>query len=151
MSSKKLFDQSVKLEKLWSHIFTATISLTQPEAWFRKVREIVEKQQSGPIWMSETKVTLPTCSMHQHHFLHACHYLIYFDFSLSLIVVFIVFCINDMFSFRILGFITLSDLREECHSSSYTSNSDSLFNLVLGRAYILTKYHHCFAMVHEGY
>ncbi|XP_045118000.1 tight junction protein ZO-1-like isoform X7 [Portunus trituberculatus] len=55
MSSKKLFDQSVKLEKLWSHIFTATISLTQPEAWFRKVREIVEKQQSGPIWMSETK------------------------------------------------------------------------------------------------
>uniref|UniRef100_A0A0P4VY65 Tight junction protein ZO-1 n=1 Tax=Scylla olivacea TaxID=85551 RepID=A0A0P4VY65_SCYOL len=55
MSSKKLFDQSVKLEKLWSHIFTATISLTQPEAWFRKVREIIEKQQSGPIWMSETK------------------------------------------------------------------------------------------------
>ncbi|KAG0696711.1 Tight junction protein ZO-2 [Chionoecetes opilio] len=55
MSSKKLFDQSVKLEKLWSHIFTATVSLTQPEAWFRKVREIVEKQQSGPIWMSETK------------------------------------------------------------------------------------------------
>ncbi|XP_071514344.1 tight junction protein ZO-3 isoform X16 [Panulirus ornatus] len=57
MSSKKLFDQSVKLEKLWSHIFTATISLTQPEAWFRKVREIVDKQQSGPIWMSETKPT----------------------------------------------------------------------------------------------
>lgn len=82
MSSKKLFDQSVKLEKLWSHIFTATISLTQPEAWFRKVREIVEKQQSGPIWMSETKVTLPTCALHQHHFLHACHYLIYFDFCI---------------------------------------------------------------------
>lgn len=56
MSSKKLFDQSVKLEKLWSHVFTATISLTQPEAWFRKIREIIDKQQSGPLWMSETKV-----------------------------------------------------------------------------------------------
>ncbi|XP_064114052.1 tight junction protein ZO-1-like isoform X4 [Macrobrachium nipponense] len=55
MSSKKLFDQSVKLEKLWSHVFTAIISLTQPESWFRKVKEIVEKQQSGPVWMSETK------------------------------------------------------------------------------------------------
>ncbi|XP_066989183.1 tight junction protein ZO-3-like isoform X18 [Macrobrachium rosenbergii] len=57
MSSKKLFDQSVKLEKLWSHVFTAIISLTQPESWFRKVKEIVEKQQSGPVWMSETKPT----------------------------------------------------------------------------------------------
>ncbi|XP_069976903.1 tight junction protein ZO-3 isoform X17 [Penaeus vannamei] len=57
MSSKKLFDQSVKLEKLWSHVFTATISLTQPEAWFRKIREIIDKQQSGPLWMSETKPT----------------------------------------------------------------------------------------------
>ncbi|XP_042862802.1 tight junction protein ZO-1-like isoform X13 [Penaeus japonicus] len=56
MSSKKLFDQSVKLEKLWSHVFTATISLTQPEAWFRKIREIIDKQQSGPLWMSETKL-----------------------------------------------------------------------------------------------
>ncbi|XP_076054109.1 zonula occludens-like protein polychaetoid isoform X19 [Oratosquilla oratoria] len=55
MSSKKLFDQCVKLEKLWSHVFTATISLTQPDTWYRKVREIVDKQQSGPIWMSETK------------------------------------------------------------------------------------------------
>ncbi|KAK4292853.1 hypothetical protein Pmani_034414 [Petrolisthes manimaculis] len=57
MSSKKCFDQSVKLEKLWSHVFTSTINLTHPEAWFRKVREVVDKQQAGPIWMSETKPT----------------------------------------------------------------------------------------------
>ncbi|CAL4145261.1 unnamed protein product, partial [Meganyctiphanes norvegica] len=57
MNSKKLFDQSVKLEKLWSHVFTATVSLTQPDTWYRKVREIVDKQQTGPLWMSETKPT----------------------------------------------------------------------------------------------
>lgn len=56
MSSKKLYDQSVKLEKLWSHVFTATISLAQPDMWYRKMKEIIDKQQTGPIWMSEAKV-----------------------------------------------------------------------------------------------
>ena len=56
MSSKKLFDQSAKLERLWPHVFTATISLTQPDVWYKKVKEIIDKQQAGPIWMSEAKV-----------------------------------------------------------------------------------------------
>lgn len=91
MSSKKLFDQSVKLEKLWSHIFTATISLTQPEAWFRKVREIVEKQQSGPIWMSETKVTLLTSPLCLNIAMLMYCSLTNFDFCFVFIVVFLAF------------------------------------------------------------
>ena len=70
MSSKKLFDQSVKLEKLWSHTFTATVSLTQPDTWYRKVKEIVEKQQIGPLWMSETKVSYFVINLHKKTYFH---------------------------------------------------------------------------------
>ncbi|XP_059472548.1 tight junction protein ZO-1 isoform X4 [Neocloeon triangulifer] len=55
-SSKKLLEQSQKLEKLWSHIFTGTIGLTAgSDAWYRKLRELLETQQSQPVWISETK------------------------------------------------------------------------------------------------
>ncbi|XP_043195405.1 tight junction protein ZO-1-like [Amphibalanus amphitrite] len=54
-SSKKIYEQCVKLEKLWSHLFTATITLTDADSWYRKVKDLIEKQQSAPIWMSETK------------------------------------------------------------------------------------------------
>jgi len=59
-SSKKLLEQSQKLEKLWSHIFTGTIGLTSgSDAWYRKLRELLETQQSQPVWISETKVRSP--------------------------------------------------------------------------------------------
>uniref|UniRef100_A0A8D8RSA4 Tight junction protein ZO-1 n=1 Tax=Cacopsylla melanoneura TaxID=428564 RepID=A0A8D8RSA4_9HEMI len=60
-SSKKLLEQCQKLEKVWSHVFTGTITLTGvgagggPDAWYRKTRELIEKQQSSPVWISETK------------------------------------------------------------------------------------------------
>lgn len=56
-SSKKLLEQSQKLEKLWSHVFTGTIGLTSgSDSWYRKLRELLETQQSQPVWISETKV-----------------------------------------------------------------------------------------------
>lgn len=55
-SSKKLFEQSQKLDRVWSHVFSTTITLNDPDSWYRKVREIIDKQQAGAVWMSETKV-----------------------------------------------------------------------------------------------
>ncbi|XP_018322344.1 tight junction protein ZO-1 [Agrilus planipennis] len=58
-SSKKLLEQCQKLDKVWSHIFNATIILNDnTDTWYRKVREIIDKQQSGPVWMSESKLAV---------------------------------------------------------------------------------------------
>ncbi|KAF6216855.1 hypothetical protein GE061_001205 [Apolygus lucorum] len=54
-SSKKLFEQSQKVEKTWGHVFSATVPLSSPESWYRKVRELIEKNQTAPVWMSEAK------------------------------------------------------------------------------------------------
>ncbi len=54
-SSRKLYDNAVKLEKLWSHVFTATITLTSADMWYKKLRETVEKQQQQSIWVAESK------------------------------------------------------------------------------------------------
>lgn len=54
-SSKKLFEQCQKLEKVWGHTFSCSITLTSPELWYRKVRELIDKQQTAPVWMSESK------------------------------------------------------------------------------------------------
>ncbi|XP_034948893.1 tight junction protein ZO-1 isoform X2 [Chelonus insularis] len=54
-SSKKLLEQSQKLDKIWGHVFSAVITLTTPEAWYRKLRELIDRQQQGPLWMSQTK------------------------------------------------------------------------------------------------
>ncbi|XP_066585320.1 tight junction protein ZO-3 [Prorops nasuta] len=54
-SSKKLLEQCQKLDKIWAHIFTAVITLTTPEAWYRKLRELIDRQQQASLWMSQTK------------------------------------------------------------------------------------------------
>ncbi|KAJ8688528.1 hypothetical protein QAD02_024323 [Eretmocerus hayati] len=54
-SSKKLLEQCQKLDKIWGHVFSATITLTSPESWYRKLRELIDWQQQGPLWMSQTK------------------------------------------------------------------------------------------------
>ena len=54
-SSRKLFEQSVKLEKLWSHVFTATVTLTSADMWYKKLRETIDKQQQQSIWVAESK------------------------------------------------------------------------------------------------
>ncbi len=58
MSSKKLLEQCQKLEKLWSHVFTSTITLaniTAENQWYNKLTDLIDKQQTAPIWMSESK------------------------------------------------------------------------------------------------
>ncbi|XP_067130585.1 tight junction protein ZO-1-like isoform X2 [Centruroides vittatus] len=52
-SSRKLYEHGIKLEKLWSHIFTATIALTNNDMWYQKLQEVIEKQQQQSIWVSE--------------------------------------------------------------------------------------------------
>lgn len=57
-SSKKLLEQCQKLDKVWNHIFSATVTLNDnTENWYRKVRELIDKQQTGALWMSEAKVS----------------------------------------------------------------------------------------------
>ena len=58
-SSKKLYEQCVKLEKLWSHVFTTIVPLTQRDTWYRKLREAIDREQNQAIWISEAKVTDP--------------------------------------------------------------------------------------------
>lgn len=55
-SSKKLLEQTQKLDRIWSHVFSTTMSLNDPDVWYRKLRDIIDQQQSGAVWMSETKV-----------------------------------------------------------------------------------------------
>lgn len=55
-SSKKLLEQCQKLDKIWGHVFSAVVTLTSPESWYRKLRELIDWQQQGPLWMSQTKV-----------------------------------------------------------------------------------------------
>merc|ERR1719400_1717427 len=54
MSSKKLLEQCEKLEKLWGHVLTGTLQL-HSDNWYTKVTDLLEKQQTAPIWMSDTK------------------------------------------------------------------------------------------------
>ncbi|KAJ8311679.1 hypothetical protein KUTeg_011034 [Tegillarca granosa] len=52
---KKLYEQSVKLEKMYQHLFTATISHNSSDIWYRRLLEMIDIQQNQPIWMSERK------------------------------------------------------------------------------------------------
>ncbi|XP_031626830.1 uncharacterized protein LOC116343080 isoform X3 [Contarinia nasturtii] len=54
-SSKKLFEQSQKLDRIWSHVFSNTIGLTDTDTWYRKLRDSIDQLQSGAAWMSENK------------------------------------------------------------------------------------------------
>ncbi|XP_067643044.1 tight junction protein ZO-1 isoform X3 [Eurosta solidaginis] len=54
-SSKKLLEQCQKLERIWSHIFSTQIILNDEESWYRKLRDAIDLQQSGAVWMSESK------------------------------------------------------------------------------------------------
>ncbi len=57
MSSKKLLEQCQKLEKLWSHVFTATLDLSS-DNWYTQLVNLIDKQQTAPVWMSESKVII---------------------------------------------------------------------------------------------
>ncbi|XP_052096384.1 tight junction protein ZO-1-like isoform X11 [Mytilus californianus] len=50
---KKLYEQSLKLEKMYSHLFTGAVVQNNTDIWFRRVLEVIEVQQKQQIWMSE--------------------------------------------------------------------------------------------------
>ncbi|XP_015793036.1 tight junction protein ZO-1 [Tetranychus urticae] len=54
-SSRKLYESSVKLEKMYGHLFTSVINLGTAEMWYKKLRETIEKQQQINIWISDSK------------------------------------------------------------------------------------------------
>merc|ERR1740123_1496534 len=54
LSSKKLLEQCQKMEKLWGHVLTSTLPL-HADNWYNKVTDLIEKQQTAPIWMSDSK------------------------------------------------------------------------------------------------
>ena len=43
------------MEKLWGHVLTSTLPL-HADNWYNKVTDLIEKQQTAPIWMSDSKV-----------------------------------------------------------------------------------------------
>jgi len=51
-SAKRLYENAARLDKFYSHLFTARLS-TDSGTWPKKLREIVEQQQKMPLWISQ--------------------------------------------------------------------------------------------------
>nr|QRF78291.1 ZO1 [Terebratalia transversa] len=54
-SSRKLFEQAVKLDKIYSHLFSDVVHLTNGEIWYREVKETIEQHENKDIWASDFK------------------------------------------------------------------------------------------------
>ncbi|XP_055488477.1 tight junction protein ZO-2a isoform X4 [Leucoraja erinacea] len=55
-SSKKLYDQAVKLRKRCSHLFTETIDLNSShDGWYGLVKDLIRDHQASAVWISEAK------------------------------------------------------------------------------------------------
>ncbi|KAM3849431.1 tight junction protein 2-like [Diretmus argenteus] len=56
-SSRKLYEQAVKLRKTCSHLFTATIDLNSTnDAWYGSIKDSIREQQMQAVWVSEGKL-----------------------------------------------------------------------------------------------
>uniref|UniRef100_A0A8D3ASD9 Tight junction protein ZO-2-like n=1 Tax=Scophthalmus maximus TaxID=52904 RepID=A0A8D3ASD9_SCOMX len=56
-SARKLYEQSVKLRKTYSHLFTATIDLNSAnDAWYGAVKDSIQQQQDRAVWVCEGKL-----------------------------------------------------------------------------------------------
>ena len=51
-SSRRLYDNALKLQTYYSHLFTHTIPLDSNQ-WFKKLKEAIESQQTLPLWISQ--------------------------------------------------------------------------------------------------
>jgi hypothetical protein len=51
-SSKRLYDNALKLQTFYSHLFTHTIELDTNQ-WFKKLKEAIDSQQTQPLWISQ--------------------------------------------------------------------------------------------------
>ncbi|TMS08009.1 tight junction protein ZO-2a isoform X2 [Larimichthys crocea] len=56
-SARKLYEQSVKLRKTCSHLFTATIDLNSAnDAWYGSLKDSIREQQDRAVWVCEGKL-----------------------------------------------------------------------------------------------
>ncbi|XP_032394720.1 tight junction protein ZO-2a isoform X2 [Etheostoma spectabile] len=56
-SARKLYEQSVKLRKTCSHLFTATVNLNSAnDAWYGSVKDSIQEQQDRAVWVCEGKL-----------------------------------------------------------------------------------------------
>ncbi|XP_045779275.1 tight junction protein ZO-1 isoform X4 [Maniola jurtina] len=56
-SSKKLLEQCQHMERVWGHVFTHTITLSEANqnTWFSKLCDLIQRTQQQQLWVSETK------------------------------------------------------------------------------------------------
>ncbi|KAI5645821.1 PDZ domain (Also known as DHR or GLGF) domain-containing protein [Phthorimaea operculella] len=56
-SSKKLLEQCQHMERVWGHVFTHTITLSEANqnTWFTKLQDLIQRTQHQELWVSETK------------------------------------------------------------------------------------------------
>ncbi|MFT7813546.1 tight junction protein ZO-2 isoform X2 [Arapaima gigas] len=69
-SSRKLYEQALKLKKTCSHLFTATIDLNSAnDAWYGSVKDSIREQQAQAVWVSEGKLdgTEGDLELHDDH------------------------------------------------------------------------------------
>lgn len=50
-SSKRLYDNAMKLQTYYSHLFTDTIAL-ESNNWYKKLKDTIDEQQTQPLWIS---------------------------------------------------------------------------------------------------
>ncbi|KAK2823811.1 hypothetical protein Q7C36_020411 [Tachysurus vachellii] len=56
-SSRKLYEQAVKLKKTCSHLFTATVDLNSAhDAWYGSLKDTIQEQQNNAVWVCENKL-----------------------------------------------------------------------------------------------
>ncbi|XP_070178926.1 tight junction protein ZO-1-like isoform X3 [Littorina saxatilis] len=52
---KKLQEHNERMDNLFSHLFTGSITHTTTDVWFPKLVEMIQAQQRRPVWMSQKK------------------------------------------------------------------------------------------------
>uniref|UniRef100_A0A8C1WZT4 Tight junction protein 2a (zona occludens 2) n=1 Tax=Cyprinus carpio TaxID=7962 RepID=A0A8C1WZT4_CYPCA len=58
-SSRKLYEQAVKLRKTCSHLFTAVVDLNSShDAWYGSLKDAIREQQEKAVWVCESKEDL---------------------------------------------------------------------------------------------
>ncbi|XP_060765117.1 tight junction protein ZO-2a isoform X2 [Neoarius graeffei] len=56
-SSRKLYEQAVKLKKTCSHLFTATVDLNSAhDAWYGSLKDTIQEEQNRAVWVCESKL-----------------------------------------------------------------------------------------------
>ncbi|KAF7700735.1 tight junction protein ZO-2a [Silurus meridionalis] len=66
-SSRKLYEQAVKLRKTCSHLFTATVDLNSAhDAWYGSLKDTIQEQQNKAVWVCENKLDSPEEDLELH-------------------------------------------------------------------------------------